>query len=64
MSQHLLISIRKCASKKVGFVNDESWVTETTLEIEGKQLYSNSTAHGNDGSIYKWSFGDFGIASV
>ena len=59
-----LANIRKHASKKKGCVNDESWKTETTFEIEGTQFYANNTAHGTDGGIYYWSFGDFGTTSV
>ena len=59
MSQHLLINIRKHASKKMGSVIDESWVTETTFEIGGTQLYANNTTLGNDGGVYDRSFGVF-----
>ncbi|PAV16680.1 hypothetical protein PNOK_0830000 [Pyrrhoderma noxium] len=59
MSQHLLINIRKHASKKMGSVIDESWVTETTFEIGGTQLYANNTTLGTDGGVYDRSFGGF-----
>ena len=59
MSQHLLINIRKHASKKMGSVIDESWVTETTFVIGGTQLYANNTALGIDGNVYDRSIGGF-----
>ena len=59
MSQHLLTNIRKHASKKMGSVNDESWKTEMTFEIEGTQLYANKTALSIDGSVFDLPFGDF-----
>ena len=41
----------------MGSVNDESWVTETTFEIGGTQLYANNTALGIDGNVYDRSIG-------
>ena len=43
----------------MGSVNDESWMTETTFEIGGTQLYANNTTLGNDGGVYDRSFGVF-----
>ena len=43
----------------MGSVNDESWVTETTFEIGGTQLYANNTTLGTDGGVYDRSFGGF-----
>ena len=56
MSQHLLINIRKHASKKMGSVNDESRVTETTFKIGVIQLYANNTTLGTSGGVYDRSF--------
>ena len=53
-----LANIRKHASKKKGYVDDESWKTETTFEIEGTQLYASNTALGTDGGVYDRSFYD------
>ena len=43
----------------MGSVIDESWVTETTFEIGGTQLYANNTTLGTDGGVYDRSFGVF-----
>ena len=43
----------------MGSVIDESWVTETTFEIGGTQLYANNTTLGTDEGVYDRSFGGF-----
>ena len=35
-------------------VNDESRAIEMTYDIEGTQLYANSTTLDTDGGVYKW----------
>ena len=43
----------------MGSVIDESWVTETTFEIGGTQLYANNTSLGTDGGVYDRKFDGF-----
>ena len=41
-------------------VNDELRAIEMTHDIEGTQLYANSTTLDTDGGVYEPSSGDFG----